>query len=160
MVKPVIHILIGPPGSGKSTWRAKYLANAVRASTVVSSDDLIDEFAEQHGVTYSKAFHMVNMKDIVRRVNMQLSDAIREGQDIIVDRTNMTAGGRRKVLSQTGNRYKKVAVVFNVPRDELNRRLDARRIATGKGIPAHVVDDMLASFVAPEIGEFDEIIYA
>ena len=49
-------------------------------------------------------------------------------------------------------------MVFNVPRDVLDIRLKTRAEATGKHIPAAVVDSMIASYQEPIIGEFDSVL--
>lgn len=156
--KPTLYILIGPPGVGKSTWRAKHLAETTREIVIVSSDDIIDAYAFEHGISYTDAFREMDHKDIKQSVNQRFQAALDEGVDVIVDRTNMTTKGRRSFLSKVPKRYHKVAVVFQMDRSLLNERLDARAKSTGKFIPESVVDDMLASYEAPEYPDFDEII--
>lgn len=157
-IVPHCFILIGPPASGKSTYRARHLVDSVRPVTVISSDDMIDDFAAQNGITYSEAFPKVDMKAIVKDLRALLLDAVSNDHDIIVDRTNMTVGSRNKTLANIPKRYRRVGVVFDVPREVLDERLAARAQATGKHIPAHVVDGMISSYEEPIVGEFDEII--
>jgi len=49
-------ILIGPPASGKSTWREKFLASQTDEWVVCSTDDLLDKWAAERGLTYDEAF--------------------------------------------------------------------------------------------------------
>lgn len=160
-MNPTCHFLIGPPASGKSTFRAQFIAARPEGSNplvVISSDDLIDEFALENGLTYSQAFHEVDMKAIDRTVRERFAQAIRAGHDIMIDRTNMTSKSRNKLLSQLTSDYKRIAVIFEVPRDVLDARLAARAESTGKSIPAFVVDRMIASYHEPVAGEFHEVI--
>lgn len=151
--------LIGPPASGKSTWRAKYLETMSRPTTIISSDDEIEAYARQHGLTYTEAFSKVDFQDIDGKIMRNFRMALLFGDDIIIDRTNMKQSSRKHMMKIVPDTYQKHAVVFQVPRAELQRRLDARAKATGKFIPPKVVEDMLASFVPPSQAEFDEIDY-
>ena len=151
--------LIGPPASGKSTWRGKYLETMSKPTTVISSDDQIEAYALQHGLTYTEAFVKVDFEDIDRKIIQQFRMAVLFGDDVIIDRTNMKRKSRKYMMKIVPDTYQKHAVVFRVPRAELQRRLDARAKATGKVIPPEVVEDMLSSFVPPSPDEFDKIEY-
>jgi hypothetical protein len=61
-------------------------------------------------------------------------------------------------LQQIPSNYKKVAIVFEIDDDELNRRLNERSNATGKTIPPHVIKSMAQSYIPPTKSEgFDEV---
>lgn len=152
---PVLYILIGLPGSGKSTWRA---ANA-NGAVIISSDDQVDAYAVANGITYSEAWGLINHKDISRISQERFSTALREGKDIVVDMTNMGAKRRRSWLAPTPATYRKIAVDFQIDDFELRRRIDERANATGKLIPRMILATMAAAYVAPSREEgFDEII--
>ena len=155
--QPTIYILIGPPAAGKSTWRNEVFEDQFDAA-VISSDDLIDQFAEENDLTYTEAFLKVDHKKITEELNWTFDEAIQDGRDIIVDRTNMSAKSRRSWLGRVPRTYKKAAVVFNISRSKLDERLAARCSATGKCIPSHVVDDMIAKYEEPTEQEFDHIV--
>lgn len=157
---PRIIVLIGPPGSGKSTWIKEYLAKAVRPAVVLSSDDQIDAMAAELGITYSQMMPKIDMKALEQNMHADLRRAVAEGADIIVDRTNLKVKSRRKWMSQVPSHYVRVAVNFNVSRQELNRRIADRAAKTGKNIPADVVSDMIKTFEGPSLMEFDIIEHA
>lgn len=150
-------MLIGPPGVGKSTWRAKHLETVDRKTTVVSGDDLIDAFALGRGMTYTEAFGEIDHKWVKQEVRRLFIEALGRGENVIVDRTNMTVKSRRSFLSNVPASYQKIAVVFELPRDILNERLQHRAETTGKYIPTSVVDGMLAQYQPPADGEFHEV---
>lgn len=156
-MNPICYILIGPPASGKSTYRTVLAAQHPDA-VFVSNDDIIDEFAAANGMTYSEAWHVIDQDMVDRLMRTRFRDAISARRVVVVDRTNMTVKSRRRFLSQLPKGYKKVGVVFNVPRDVLDIRLKTRAEATGKHIPAAVVDSMIASYQEPIIGEFDSVL--
>lgn len=153
-----IRILIGLPGCGKSTYRAKLLAQEPDW-VVVSTDDLIDAYAAERGLTYTEAFDKVNQKDLKRQFNAQLKAALADGKRVMVDRTNMTVKGRKALLDLAPAGTLKTAVVWSLTDFEHDRRLQGRAIATGKIIPAYVVRNMARSYVAPTSEEFDRITY-
>lgn len=157
-MSPTLYILVGPPGVGKSTWTRQHLRTTVQSTRVVSSDNIVEETALLHGVTYSEAWNFVDQKWIRRQTNADFDRAIEEGSDIIVDRTNMTLRGRRMFLSRTPKTYEKRAVIFQLSRLILNERLENRARETGKIIPMAAVDRMLASYEAPDFVEFDAIV--
>lgn len=153
-----LFLLIGPPACGKSTWRARYLASATDSTTVVSSDDVLERFAAENGWTYDEAWHRVDSKLVTRTVNEEFDAAVKRGDDIIVDRTNMTAKIRRSFMSRVPKQTRRIAVMFPIERDELDRRLAARHAETGKYVPKSAVDEMYRIYVAPDPNDFDEII--
>lgn len=130
-----------------------------RPTTVISSDDIIEDHAIKMGMTYSAAFKLLDFKDVEQEMWARFYDARDRRDDIIVDRTNMRPKSRARFLSETKNHgYHSIAVVFEVPRDELDKRLAAREAATGKAIPKHVVDGMIAGYQEPTNDEVDEIL--
>jgi predicted kinase len=155
-------MLIGPPASGKSTWRAGMLEQqqAIFDPVIISGDDLIEEECALTGETYSEVFSRHDFKEQKRILHSRFSEAVREGRDIIVDRTNLTAKARRSFLATLPKTYNKIAVVFAVPETILFERLERRGIETGKVIPRKVVEDMMASYQPPIPGEFHHIIQA
>lgn len=139
-----IYILIGLPGSGKSTWVKK---NAPEGAVIVSSDDLIMEWAVGKGLTYNDAFGQVNFKQIEARMREIFAEAIASGKDIIVDRTNMSPKSRKYWLDEAKG-YTKVAVTFILDDVTLNKRLSERSRVEGKSIPPYVVKNMAANYTA------------
>lgn len=160
-VKPTCVLLIGPPCSGKSTYREEIIEQMSRLGRVpiiISSDDYIEDLARELGVTYSQAFGKADFKAINRDISKTLGDAIADRREIIHDRTNMTLKSRNKVLARLSKDYQRIAVDFQIPRDVLEMRLEERAAKTGKSISAVIVDDMISTYQPPELGEFDEII--
>lgn len=59
MSNPVLWMLVGVPGSGKSTWieNADLEEGRGRDTTVLSTDYFIECVAAIHGKTYNEVFH-------------------------------------------------------------------------------------------------------
>lgn len=155
--KASVYMLIGPPGSGKSTWREHYLTTTSRPSVVISNDDVVEEYGAKHGLTYTESFRALDADEVRKEVSRRYDAALLTGNDIIIDRTNMTVKARRSFLARVPKHYRRIAVVFEIEREELNERLAKRAAETGKFIPPAVVDDFIAKYQAPTTTEFDEI---
>lgn len=147
-----LYMLVGVPGSGKSTWIKNNEHNAV----VLSTDNYIERAAEKHGKTYSEVFQDT-IDFATKQMEKDLLQAVRDDRDIIWDQTNLTAKARKSKLSRIPKSYKKVAVFFSVPSD-LRDRLASR---PGKSIPEPIVLSMINQLQPPMKEEgFDEVIYA
>lgn len=147
---PTLYMLIGVPGSGKTTWIKNNKHNAVVAST----DLYIERYAMKTGKTYNDMF-----KELIGvatdQMNKDVANAVKEKRDIIWDQTNLTAKSRKAKLAKIPTDYHKVAVFFPVPKD-LRDRLASR---PGKTIPEPVILSMINQLQPPTKEEgFDEIV--
>lgn len=150
-MKPTVYMLIGVPGSGKSTWVSK---NIGPDTVYASSDDYIEKYAKKVGKTYSEVFDEV-IGQAQQHMTQQVKQAVEAGKDIIWDQTNTSAKARLRKLRMLPG-YRAVAVVFPTPpKDVLDARLAAR---PGKSIPDNVMQRMINSLEMPSKAEgFDEI---
>jgi predicted kinase len=152
---PKLYVLVGVPGSGKSTWvnSQDWASNCA----YISTDKFVDAYAHEVNKTYSEVFDYI-MPKAVKMMADEVVTARELGQDIIWDQTSTTAGSRRKKFKMLPDYYA-IAVVFKTPAmDELNRRLQGR---PGKNIPDHVMRNMIDNFEMPSEEEgFKEIWYA
>jgi predicted kinase len=149
---PTAYILVGVPGSGKSTWVQN---QSWRKDCVyVSTDKFVEQYARRVKRTYSEVFEEY-MPRAVERMTRQVIKAREEGRDIIWDQTSTTAPSRTRKFRMLPD-YKMVAVVFPTPApNELQRRLLSR---PGKEIPEKVLSGMIESFEMPSEEEgFDEV---
>jgi predicted kinase len=80
-------LLVGPPGSGKTTWARRYGSGAIH----VSQDDLIDAITP-HGFEHRYRPVYAAAEDAVAR------QALASGHSVIVDRTNRTRAHRERWL--------------------------------------------------------------
>jgi predicted kinase len=151
--RPVAYILVGVPGSGKTTWVQNQVL--VNPYAYLSTDQYIEEYAESVGKSYSDVFQLYMPLAIERMVNDAIT-ARNSQQNIIWDQTSVTKESRSRKLDMIIG-YRAVAVVFETaPREELNVRLTSR---PGKVIPKYVVDNFISTFEEPALEEgFDEII--
>lgn len=106
-LKPLITILVGPPGSGKSSWAEGYLeAHNHREDLVYINQD-----------TQGKEGHME-----------LFTKAIAEGKDVVVDRMNFSRKQRNRYLEPARKKkYDTRIVVFHVPFQTCLERVLARK---------------------------------
>lgn len=131
---PCLIVLVGPPGSGKTTWARRNGHGAVH----VSQDDLIDAitpagFDPVYCPIYREA------EDAIARA------ALRAGHTVIVDRTNRTRAHRERWLRIAREaQFPAVAVVMSTPpelcRERNNGRTGPRRLSSER------MERMLAAF--------------
>lgn len=153
---PKCVMLIGVPGSGKSTWFEDNYSSQLKEYEVISTDDIIDFVSLFYGMTYDESFSDL-IKFAEKAMWKQLESASKFKDNILIDRTNLTVNSRRKFLRYLEG-YTFEAVVFPTPdKQEWERRLDSRG---GKTIPKRVLDSMVASMELPTEEEgFSKITY-
>jgi len=145
MLKPNLYMLIGVPGSGKSTFVDAQDHNFVH----ISSDYYVEKFAKKMGKTYNEVFSLT-VKRATRLMMRAVRRAQENGQDIIWDQTNTTAKSRAKKLAMLPE-YNKVAFYFKTPpADILAARLANR---PGKEIPDRVMKSMIQHLKQPTLDE-------
>lgn len=148
------YMLIGLPGSGKSTWMERN-RNFLPRFKHLSTDKTIDRMAALQNKTYNEIFSNETMKIANRQLQDDLETAIDHEMAIVWDQTNMTRKSRApKIATLKAANYKIYALIFNEPAD-LEARLASR---PGKVIPYHVIASMRNSYQEPSFDEgFDEI---
>ena len=152
---PTVYVLVGVPGSGKSTWIKNQ--DWALGLSVVSTDNFVEQEATRQGKTYNEVFKDY-MPVAVRLMANQVEVCKANGHDIIWDQTSTTVASRKKKFAMLPD-YHTVAVVFRTPEPaELERRLAAR---PGKSIPWNVMQGMISGFKIPTLEEgFDEVWHA
>lgn len=147
MSKPILWVVVGLSGSGKSTI-AKKIANDNPNTVIVSSDNIREEITgdyedQEHNEEVFKIFH-----DRIRK-NLE------NKQNVIADATNLTIKSRRAILNKVnGLDIEKICVIIPKPfekckEDNLHRE---------HPVPDYVLDKQIRRFQIPFIEEgWDEI---
>ncbi|MGF1647829.1 MAG: TIGR03560 family F420-dependent LLM class oxidoreductase [Kineosporiaceae bacterium] len=131
---PVLVVLVGVAGSGKSTWAAEHAA----ADEVVSSDQLRAVVGEGEGDLAASA----DAFDLLDRI---LDARLRRRVTTIVDTLGLDADRRRQYRALAARHgVPCVAIVLDTPPAEARRRNATR----GKRVPVDVLRGQLAAFAA------------
>jgi len=149
-----LYVLVGVPGSGKSTWVKNQ--EWAKDCVYVSTDSHVEEEAVRVGKTYNEVFNDF-MPEAVDMMCNEIIKARNMGLDIIWDQTSCTVTSRKKKFNMLPD-YHAIAVVFKTPeKAELDRRLASR---PGKNIPEYVMKSMISNWQDPSEEEgFKEIWY-
>ena len=140
---PKVYVLVGVPGSGKSTWI--WNQHWIVGMEYVSTDYFVEKFARRMGKTYSEVFEQV-MPRCVRLMARAVRRARANGSDIVWDQTSTTLASRKRKFNMLPD-YWHIAVVFPTPEvSVLKERLADR---PGKEVPWEVVQGMIDNFEMP-----------
>ncbi|MGW0607825.1 AAA family ATPase [Streptomyces sp. NPDC002640] len=158
-VRPVVFLLVGLTGSGKTTFARRRLesAGAVRLSV----DELVHERHGRYGVDYPEHEYFAREAPVVEEVRQRLVELVGEGRDVVLDHGLWLRKDRddwKLLVEQAGGRWR--LLYFPVPREELLRRLaerNRRDDANALLVTPEALDDFYARFDVPE-GEGEEVV--
>ena len=115
---PTCYMLIGLPGTGKSTWIGSF-DEEEQNPVIISSDYFIERFARLCGMTYNEAFPLVMARGIANKfIRKRLNKAIAGNRDVLWDQTNLTVKSRKAKMAQLPG-YTFEALVFEKPAQEV-----------------------------------------
>lgn len=160
-MKPKATILVGLPGTGKSTFIEKIKDNN---TWIYSTDMYIDSVAEDNGITYDEAFE-TNIEAAKKFNDKKLETMIYLGKDIIFDQTNLGIKKRRKIINrmrQSGYNIECICFLHPEPSkiDDIKLWNDRLKGREGKTIPQNIIANMIENFTLPTKDEgFDKVTY-
>lgn len=151
---PKFIMLVGLPCSGKSTWLKEFILSDGGVWTVLSTDAIYEEYAAEKGISYSQAYLDLPGKKVQTKFRLSINESFKARKNIIWDQTNVYPNARRKKLASLPKKdYEAIAVVFELGREELNRRNAARLAEEGKFISDKTIDIMAENYVRPSKAE-------
>lgn len=148
-MKPQLYVLIGIPGSGKSTFAKNVLTEI---STVISRDEI------RYSIIKDEEAYFSHEKEVYKKFIKQIKDLMVQGKDVTVDATHLNATSRFKLLSNLkGFDYKINAFYFDTPLDECLGRNAMRR---GRAhVPEDAIENMYDNLTFPSKKEGFDYIY-
>jgi len=154
---PVVYLLVGLTGSGKTTYAKRRLTGAARLSV----DERVHERHGRYGVDYPEREYFALEAPMVAEVREDMVRLIAAGRDTVLDHGLWLRSDReewRKLVVEAGGRPR--LLYFPVPREELLRRLEERNEredGNALTVTESALDDFYARFEPPH-DEGEEII--
>jgi predicted kinase len=147
--------MVGVSGSGKTTW-----VNSHKQYTVCSTDSIIEELANNMGVSYTEAFEYIQNKKKFEYITQKFFEKIRNcilnDEDFVIDRTHLKRHIRislinelRTIAIENGRQLELSAISFEIPEKTIFERLKKREKKTQKLIPKQVIYEQINSFNVP-----------
>jgi len=147
-----LYIMVGLPGSGKSTYAKNFIKD--KDIEYLSSDSL--------RAVYGKDETDQSVTSIVfGHIKRKVDESLKDGKNVLVDATSVNRKERSDYIN-TAKKYgaKVVAIVFKMDRRGLIERNKKRGEQGGRVVPDFVINKMLAKFEEPSYDEgIDVIIY-
>jgi len=144
-------LLVGAPGSGKSTWGEKYAAD--NGMTYLSSDKNRARLGtgEEDQSVSARAFALLKT---------EMNHALQNEKNVVIDATFMSIKARKEfvAIARLHNAHLR-AVVFELLRETILSRNKRRADAGGRNVPEDVIDKMLDKYQRPDKPEFDEVTF-
>lgn len=137
MRRPVLRIMIGIPGSGKTTFCKEHVA--VNPEAVhISSDKIREEL-------WGDAAVQGDNHQVFALMHQRVLEALNNGHDVLYDATNVTRKDRASIISICPAFAKVEAHIVWAPIEECIKRDAVRERSVGKA----VIDKFLKRFQAP-----------
>lgn len=153
---PTFYMMVGLPGSGKST-ESERIRKACQIAGqnchVISSDSIRGELTgnEKCFDKDGEVFELMRTRSI---------DFLKKGESVVYDATNMSSKRRKALLCSfpKGN-YKKVCILVATPAEECVKNNELRSRGGGRYVPTNAIFSLMKSFRTPVRNEgWDDIV--
>jgi len=156
--KNIMIMMIGHPGSGKSTWANKFVVEQSHIFNLISTDNIFDkivpaQYREQKVDAYDK------YKDqVFSEYHAQIETSVKESQNVILDRAYASDNKRQYALDFFHPEYLKVAIHVTTDQNACLKRVKKREDQTGRKLDQEFFDKVVNNHEAPSFSQFDIII--
>ncbi|XP_003198760.2 heterogeneous nuclear ribonucleoprotein U-like protein 1 [Danio rerio] len=155
-----ILMMVGLPGSGKTTWALKYAKENPEKKFNILGTNAIMEKMKVMGLRRQRNYAGrwdVLIQQATQCLNRLIQIAARKKRNYILDQTNVYGSAQRRKMRPFEGFQRKAIVICPTDEDLKDRTLK-RTDEEGKDVPDHAVLEMKANFVLPDVGEFlDEV---
>ncbi|XP_076867260.1 heterogeneous nuclear ribonucleoprotein U-like protein 1 isoform X2 [Brachyhypopomus gauderio] len=157
-----ILMMVGLPGSGKTTWAAKHSEENPEKKFNILGTNAIMEKMKVMGLRRQRNYAGrwdVLISQATQCLNRLIQIAARKKRNYILDQTNVYGSAQRRKMRPFEG-FQRKAIVICPADEDLKERTLKRSDEEGKDVPDHAVLEMKANFVLPEAGDFlDDVIF-
>lgn len=153
-MKKKLYVLVGAPGSGKSTWAQTHLALLLDPVLYVSRDIIRYSLITEGEEYFSKE------KEVYKQFTSAIRYGLQEYNSVIADATHLNENSRTKLLRSLGTSLRDTEVFAVVIRPTLEDILSQNKMRYGTRtfVPEDQVKKMYFSMTTPTFEEgFDKI---
>lgn len=149
-----LKILVGIPGSGKSTYAKKELQKKDKVIAYISRDIIRFGFLDSRGESNYFRYEDEVFQNFIYQINKNLTLGVDE---IIVDATHINTGSRMKLLKNL-HLNKNINIIFEVFNTPLEVCLERNNLRKGRErIPDSALKNMQKRFSPPNQFEIEKI---
>lgn len=137
-VMAVLYIMVGPAGTGKSTYAEKLVRDGL-VEYIVSSDAIRKEL-------YGSEEEQSGAAEVFRLVEQRVRDGLAKGHNVALDATNLTRKTRSKYIQiAKDNKALVHAICVDVP----IKKAKERNAARDRKVPEWVIEDQYSKLKFP-----------
>lgn len=147
-----LYVMIGCPGSGKSTFAKNIMLKGKEDKIkYISRDEIRFSIINENEAYFSKE------DEVYRKFIGRIKDALKEGYDVIADATHLNSMSRYKLFSNLGNSIKNIeviAVFMRTPLDICIKQNENRK-GTRAYLPPEQIRKMFGKLKFPTLFEYN-----
>lgn len=147
-MKKTLFMMVGPAGSGKSTWIAKEMAEADETSSLVSRDEIRFSLLTDTDSYFDKEEQVFEI--FIHRIQELINNTFTE--NIYVDATHLTEKARNRVFDALCLDEVDIVLIVVAPNLETALRQNEMREGLAK-VPRSVIRRMYYQFQKPTYNE-------